>query len=172
MEKKKKLLVNFEFNDPTVMRLRLVWCYRDGSGPKVRADSRTAESTEQAAHNQGENGTNQTRHTRGRAYCDSTDPLPPAIRANSRSDGACCTLVSVTADVHLASCTANDEPGTGSKRPRRANDKQTTSHNKRATTSKQREAKGANEDDFREVKSADRRSIRRKASGIRARWDH
>ena len=46
------------------------------------------------------------------------------------------------------------------------------SHNKRATASKQREAEGANKDNFREMKSADRRSIRQKAPGMSARWDH
>ena len=79
---------------------------------------------------------------------------------------------SVAADVYLASCTANDEPGTGSTRPRRVNHKRTTSHSKRARTSKRGEVEGANEDNFRELKSADRRAIRGKASGMTARWDH
>ena len=80
-------------------------------------------------------------------------PLPPAIRANSRSDGSCCTSVSVTADVHLASCTANDEPG--SKRPRRANNKQ------RATTNWQ----------HNEQTERSRRGERRKFQGNEKRRD-
>ena len=38
--------------------------------------------------------------------------------------------------------------------------------------SKQREAEGVNEDKFREMKSADRRPVQQKVSGMRARWGH